>query len=215
MPGFFDSPGLRTFVLKDDAGDPLLDEDEKLVEKFLGVGLAFEKEDPRKNMGTGTLLLTNSRIIFLGARCSFDFDARFIALHAVSRDVESYSKPCLYCQFARDEGFGGDEYGEDQDEGISGEDSSRLVSDEDLVGELQRIAALSVECFFAPSNEDDLLPLFEALSQVALLNPDPEESGYEHEDSEEDHIYFDHEEAMRKLAHLDSVLIEPEDGSGL
>jgi len=206
MASFFDSPSMRTWVLTED-GEPVLDEGEEVVFRIGSVELTFDKSDPHKNMGVGRLLITQSRIIFLGPRHSLDFDVRFIVLHAVSRDVESYPRPCLYCQLARDD----DGVGED-----SGEDDASLPylqEVEALSGDMERIAAHAVEMFLAPTDESDLIPLFEAFSNAALLNPDPQEPGYEDgDDDEDDELIYNEEEVWR--GHLDSQT-PPTPGGGL
>jgi hypothetical protein len=213
-----DKPGMRLFVLRTDDGTmPSVDEpSESILFRLEGVELSFDKQDARKHMGTGTLFVTQLRVIFLGSKQSFDFDVRFIALHAVSRDAESFPKPCLYCQFARDE----DEMGFDEEGGeiggsehMSGTEEQPL-SEEGTAGELELIASRALEMFLAPANDGDLLPLFNAFSNAALLNPDPVEPG--HEDGEDDDDLFYNLDEVELgaaqagvLEHLESVFKPP------
>ena len=200
---------MRLVVLRtEDGKSPLLDDEETVTFSLEGVELSFAVDEPRKHMGTGTLFITQSRVIFLGLKQSFDFDVRFIALHAVSRDARSYPRPCLYCQFARDEEFDNGECEDEADEMLIGEE-------EELVGELERIATRANEMFLAPAKDADLMPLFEAFSQAALLNPDPVEPGHE-DDEDDDELFYNQEEvvlgaeAARVLDHLDNVFTGPE-----
>jgi hypothetical protein len=80
--------------------------------------------------------------------------------------------------------------------------------------------------FLAPTDESDLIPLFEAFSNAALLNPDPQEQGYEDgDDEEDDELIYNEEEVWRGhldatsptsgglavLEHLDSLLVVPKE----
>jgi hypothetical protein len=211
MATLFDCPGMRLFVLKTESNSPVLDDGESVVYKLENVEIAFDKDSPKANAGRGTLYITQSRIFFISARCSFDIDVRFIALHAVSRDADSYPVPCLYCQFAREED---DNYsdGEGDDENETGDGIN-----EDLAGELQRLASIAVEMFLAPSDEADVMPLFDAFSRAALSNPDPVEPGHEDNERDDELIYNIQEVELGAhqaaiLDHLESVFNEPNQG---
>jgi len=204
----FDCPGMRLFVLKTESNTPVLDDGESVAYELGDVELAFDRDNPRANAGRGTLYITQSRIFFISGKCSFDIDVRFIALHAVSRDEDSYPVPCLYCQFAREEDDNFSD-GEDDDENDTGDSSG-----EDLAGELQRLASTAVEMFLAPSNEADVMPLFDAFSRAALSNPDPVEPGHEDDEGDDELIYNIQEVELGAqqaaiLDHLESVFHEP------
>ena len=115
-------PCMRRFV-QVEAGVPvLLSESEALLHSLTHISLTFSAEQrPR----SGCLFVTTSRFVWLAeekkddedeeegssecvSECvservsdAYDFDVKFIALHAVSRDPASYERPCLYCQVLR------------------------------------------------------------------------------------------------------------------
>lgn len=169
-------------------------DEESVVYSLSNVELSFDKDQPSSSMGRGVVHITQSRILWLGTQQSFDFDVRFIALHAISRDLESYPLPCLYCQFARDE---------------PADDVQEADRDEDDM--MQDIATNALEMFLAPADEAALLPLFEAFSNASLMNPDPVEPGHEHDADEDDELIcnldeIETERGNRVLMHLESLL---------
>jgi len=137
-----------------------------------------------KSIGSGQLFITSKRVIWIGSDNAYDFDVPYIVLHAITKDAESYSKPCIYCQLDCDEP---EEEGDAMD-----------------------------EMFLAPENEDDLMKVFNALSNAALNNPDPPEEG---EQEGDDELIFNTEEVelgarqARTLNHLESVFILPSEDS--
>ncbi len=50
--------------------------------------------------GAGKLYITSKRVLWIGETVdsAFDYDVAYVVLHAVTRDEESYPKPCVYCQ---------------------------------------------------------------------------------------------------------------------
>lgn len=179
---FVEKPGSRSFVPCGEDGIPELWEGEVVNFELSGCEIAFSAA--AGPLGKGKLYITSKRVLWIGENVdsAFDYDVPFIALHAVSRDVDSYPKPCIYCQLDVEE--------EDEE-------------DEDV----------NTEVFFAPSDESDLMKMFDALSHAALLNPDPEVDG---EEFLGDFIYDADEiaegsEQARILNHLDSVFVEPGD----
>jgi nucleotide-sensitive chloride channel 1A len=90
---------------------PVLDEDEELLYRLENVKLAWgggeETDEPPRDGGDGAeegiLAVTSARICWLGKTKSIEFDVPYIALHAVSRDPNTYPKPCLYCQLDEEE----------------------------------------------------------------------------------------------------------------
>ena len=188
-----EKPGSRCYVEVDDSGVPSLWENETLDYQLEKCELSFDASVGA--IGTGKLYITSKRLIWLGEsvdRC-FDCDIPFIGLHAVTRDEQSYPKPCIYCQFNIDDDdalYGNDEEEDDGEE--EGENS---------------------EMFLVPEKEEDLMKLFDALSHAAMLNPDPEEEG---DELEGDFIYDLSEvelgaEQARALDHLESVFHLPGD----
>lgn len=142
----------------------------------------------KEDSSTGVLYVTSQRILFINPQRSLDFDVSFIMLHAVSKDPVFFPKSCIYCQFNMDE------------------------PDEEEEGEEE-----PTECFFAPSDEEELMPMFETFSQAAALNPDPEDEEMEDDYTckySTDDLIFNEEEVMHganaaKLAEWESKFIEP------
>ena len=194
---------MRMFCLIAGEGrEPVMISDEESIQyRSTDVELSFDKSEASRNMGRGALYLTQSRILWIGKQQSFDIDVRFIALHAISRDADSYPVPCLYCQFARDEGAFAD--GRDAE----GDADADVMED---------ISANALEMFLSPASEDELLPLFEAFSNASLMNPDPVEPGHEDEGEGGDDLIYNLDEvhmgsaqANRVLEHLESLLPDP------
>lgn len=111
-------------------------------------------------------------------------------MHALTHDVNTYPKPCLYCQLDSSSEYGTADSSED--------DFS--------------------ECFFVPcsGDENNLLRLFEAFSEAAERNPDPnEEDDDDFFVTGDDDLIFDADEARlgaeqtRRLEHLESVFVAP------
>jgi hypothetical protein len=151
--------------------------------------------DPAKRIGAGKLYITSKRLLWIGSEKAFDFDIPFITLHAVSKDPQTYVKPCVYCQVDTED----DEmYGENDDD----EDTDDQIT----------------EFYLIPEEEKDLSTIFEALSHAALLNPDPEDE-MEGDGGEGEFIFNQDEvrlgaEQARILDHLESVFeFPPEDNN--
>jgi hypothetical protein len=167
---------------------PELWEDETIDYTLDDVEINFSAEKPP--VGTGKLFITSKRVIWLGKGDeAYDFDVPYIVLHAVTRDADSYPKPCIYCQLDCEEAEGD----EDDEEEEPGE-----VLD---------------EMFLVPSNEEHLTAMFNALSAAALNNPDPAEDW---EQEGDDELIYNAEEVelgaeqARTLEHLESVFNIPE-----
>lgn len=187
-------PGSRCLVECDEAGGPKLWDNETLDYQLNKCEISFNATTGA--LGVGKLYITSKRLIWLGDSVdnAYDYDIPYIGLHALSRDEQSYPKPCIYCQFDIDE----DEAAYDDVEGDEEE------GDED---------EQQTEMFLIPESEEDLMKLFNALSHAAMLNPDPEEEG---DELEGDFIYDLSEvqlgaEQARALDHLESVFHLPGD----
>lgn len=98
-------PSMRRFVDCEE-DKPVLHEDEILNYQLENIEIAFEPESP---LGNFTLYITTSRFILIGQDLAFEFDVPFIIMHALSRDPDSYHKPCIYCQLDQEEGESPDE----------------------------------------------------------------------------------------------------------
>ena len=174
---------MRRFVPCTDANVPELWDNEEINLKLEDVELCVNSE--KGPIGRGTLYVTTKRVLWLGvSEETFDFDVPYIVLHAISRDENSYPKPCVYCQL---------EYECEGDADQRDEDTENDVID---------------ELFIVPSKDEEVRVIFDALSHAALLNPDPPEEGEQEGDDEliynTDEVNLGAEQA-RALAHLESV----------
>ena len=171
------APSLRQFVLlnEDDPSLPILNEGEDTIHVNKQMHLSFSSSEVGER---GVLYITNRRVIWLGEH-SYDIDVPYIILHAISHDVASFPRPCIYCQFDLEETV------------LDNED------EEDNV--------LS-EMFLVPEEESDLQVIFEALSTAAMANPDEvedDEAGQFFYDNTNVHLTADGEAT---LSHLDNLL---------
>eukprot|EP00698_Gefionella_okellyi_P008620 TRINITY_DN2142_c0_g2_i1.p1 TRINITY_DN2142_c0_g2~~TRINITY_DN2142_c0_g2_i1.p1 ORF type:complete len:224 (+),score=42.81 TRINITY_DN2142_c0_g2_i1:65-736(+) len=162
---------LTTLVSKQPNGVPDLEEGEQIRATFTAVQLFFETGHCE---GSGSLFLTNQRLIWINSGIGADFavDFRSIILHAVSRDVSEFSHEHLLCQIADKlplhvataqvvptaaAPVAGSEEGSDDDE----DDSDDYESDEP-----------SFEVRFVPSDPLALSGIFDEMRACSLLNPD-------------------------------------------
>ena len=95
-----DRPGMRRF-LDVENGDIVLKPEEEVIYSLNNIEVAFSSVDLA--VGRFNLKITNQRITLLNSDTCYEFDVPFIALHAISRDPESYPKPCIYCQLDQEE----------------------------------------------------------------------------------------------------------------
>jgi hypothetical protein len=188
-------PCMRRYVpcSEQDANVPELWEGETIDYSLDDVEINFRSDAPA--VGAGKLYITSKRVIWLGQDDkAFDFDVPYIVLHAVTRDADSYPKPCVYCQLDAEE--------EDNDQG-----------EEEVDGENESNNEVYDEMYLVPSSEEHLTAIFNALSAAALNNPDPPE---EWEQEGDDELIYNTEEVAlgaeqaRTLAHLESVFHVPE-----
>lgn len=199
MAMFLEKPGMRHYVPvveveEGGVSHPELWENETLDFSLENVKFTWSSKSPA---ASGTLYITSKRVIWLGADASYDFDVPYITLHAVSRDPATYPAPCVYCQLDAEEDLG------DINQGISenGEEDDQIEEEED-----------HTEMFLVPDDEADVLRLFEALSQAALLNPDPEDD----EEGDDDFIFNADEVNLgaaqaAALNAWESKFVDPED----
>ncbi|RXH94926.1 hypothetical protein DVH24_024610 [Malus domestica] len=83
-----------------------------------------------------------------------------ISLHAVSRDPEAYTSPCIYTQIETED---------DEDESDGSDSESNGVLDLSKITEMRLV----------PSDPNQLDSLFEVFCECAELNPEPIEEGEE------------------------------------
>eukprot|EP01084_Bolivina_argentea_P292559 502983_1 len=95
-----------------------LETDETLIQTELNVALCWGIVEGTGSTGTencesssngcldegvGELVITSSRVCWLGPSSSTEIDVPYIVLHAVSRDPATFPKPCIYCQLGEGE----------------------------------------------------------------------------------------------------------------
>jgi hypothetical protein len=91
---------------------PNLEVGERVLTKLAAVTLASsyeEDEDKLRNRGEGTLFITSLRVVWLPTSSEtepFECEATSLNMHAVSREgVESFARPCIYCQLDQTKGL--------------------------------------------------------------------------------------------------------------
>ncbi|OVA07652.1 Methylosome subunit pICln [Macleaya cordata] len=159
--------GLRNFSerIGDGAGEPVLDAEngEELMHVQPGVAIVLgngAQESP------GTLYISTKRVVWLSdleREKGYAVDFLSISLHAVSRDPEAYSVPCIYTQIET-------EAGEDEDS----DSESNETLDVSKITEMRLI----------PSDPGQLDDLFDIFCECAELNPEPDE------EQEEEHNWI-------------------------
>ncbi|KAH9307646.1 hypothetical protein KI387_035557, partial [Taxus chinensis] len=110
----------------------------------------------------GTLYITTRRLIWLSdedKQHGYGVDFLSISLHAVSRDPDAYTLPCIYAQIESTETDGsGDEELDDKNSANDGDLDLSQVTEIRLV----------------PSDANTLDDLFKVLCACAELNPEPD-----------------------------------------
>jgi nucleotide-sensitive chloride channel 1A len=103
-------PSMRCYVPCNDINEPEMWENEEVDFKLNEVEISFLNDG---NVGfIGTLYITTKRIIWISEIKAYDFDVTFITLHAITRDPDSYPRPCIYCQFDSEQEIGDNTYDE-------------------------------------------------------------------------------------------------------
>merc|ERR1711964_240974 len=75
---------------------PFLEQDEEVRFKS-----RCDFEQGGEPMGPGLLFVTTARLTWLSTADGtkgYSWDYRMVILHAICRDVETYPRPCIYCQ---------------------------------------------------------------------------------------------------------------------
>ncbi|XP_076933088.1 chloride conductance regulatory protein ICln-like isoform X2 [Bidens hawaiensis] len=144
--------GVRLFT----AGEPVLDADngEELMHRQPAVAIVLGNRPPES---PGTLYISTKQLIWLSDTDNtkgYAVDFLSVSLHAVSRDPDAYSAPCIYTQI--DTG----------DEDVESEDSD---SESDDTLDLSKITEMRL----VPSDPNQLDVLFEVFNECAELNPEP------------------------------------------
>ncbi len=100
MSEFNLAPTYRKYVEFNDTNDKiLLRNEEYMIEIFSDIELSFNPDLP--SLGNGILCITSDRIIWYNNEKSiiYDYDVPYIVLHAITNDICSFPRPCIYCQF--------------------------------------------------------------------------------------------------------------------
>ncbi|KAF9668252.1 hypothetical protein SADUNF_Sadunf15G0109700 [Salix dunnii] len=152
------APGLRQFTERtgDGAGEPLLDIEngEDLMYVQPGVSIVIGNRSPESE---GTVYISTKKVVWLSdvdRTKGYSVDFLSLSLHAVSRDPEAYSSPCIYTQI---------ETGEDGDESEDSDSECNHALDLLKVTEMRLV----------PSDPGQLDTLFQILCECAELNPEP------------------------------------------
>ncbi|KAL9338371.1 hypothetical protein Peur_070140 [Populus x canadensis] len=159
------APGLRQFTERrgDGAGEPVLDNEngEDLMYVQPGVSIVIGNRSPESQ---GTVYISTKKVVWLSdvdRTKGYAVDFLSLSLHAVSRDPEAYSSPCIYTQI---------ETGEDGNESEDSDSESSDALDLSKVTEMRLV----------PSDPGQLDTLFQILCDCAELNPEPIEDNEEH-----------------------------------
>ncbi|XP_050384967.1 chloride conductance regulatory protein ICln [Argentina anserina] len=159
--------GIREFtaiVERDGVHQPILDEQngEELMHVQPGVSIVLGSHPPQS---PGTLYISSRQVVWLSDTIrtkGYAVDFLSISLHAVSRDPEAYTSPCIYAQI---------ETGADEDESEGSDSESNGVLDLSKITEMRLV----------PSDPNQLDSLFDVFCECAELNPEPTEENEEEE----------------------------------
>ncbi|XP_052185701.1 chloride conductance regulatory protein ICln isoform X1 [Diospyros lotus] len=158
--------GLRLFTdrVGDGAGAPVIDSgnDEELVLVQPGVSVVLAGGPPES---PGTLYISTKQVVWLSdvdRAKGYAVDFLSVSLHAVSRDPEAYSSPCIYTQIETG--------AEDEDESGGSDSEMNETLDLSKIREMRLV----------PSDPNQLDTLFEIFCKCAELNPEPIEGEEEH-----------------------------------
>ncbi|CAN6569266.1 unnamed protein product [Malus baccata var. baccata] len=157
--------GIKEFtarVERNGVDEPVLDavNGEELMHVRPGVSIVLGNQPPEF---PGTLYISTKQVIWLSdtdKAKGYAVDFLSISLHAVSRDPEAYTSPCLYTQIET----------EDDEDESDGSDSER---NGDL--DLSKVTEMRL----VPSDPNQLDALFEVFCECAELNPEPIQEGEE------------------------------------
>jgi hypothetical protein len=159
---------------------PILNDDETIDYKLDEIELAFEEN---KIYGIAQLFITTQRIIIRVKEndTSLEFDPQYIVLHAITRDINSYPKPCVYCQL--DKEFDDNDDEEEIDNNDNNEEDNEISSENNIEDNKRKFSSTKTsstnnipnpnifvllnpsEMYLAPKDENDLLTMFEAFSR--------------------------------------------------
>ncbi|KAB2598541.1 chloride conductance regulatory protein ICln-like [Pyrus ussuriensis x Pyrus communis] len=157
--------GIKEFtarVERNGVDEPVLDavNGEELMHVQPGVSIVLGNQPSEF---PGTLYISTKQVIWLSdtdKAKGYAVDFLSISLHAVSRDPEAYTSPCLYTQIETEDD-------EDESDG----------SDSECNGDLDLSKVTEIR--LVPSDPNQLDSLFEVFCECAELNPEPIQEGEE------------------------------------
>lgn len=181
--------GLRVFTERSNdgaAGAPILDTDngEELMHVQPSVSIVLGNRTPES---PGTLYISTKQVIWLGdteRTKGYAVDFLSVSLHAVSRDPEAFSSPCIYTQI---------DTGDEDDESESSDSESNGTLDLSKITEMRLV----------PSDPNQLDTLFEVFCECAELNPEPVE-----EEDEQEHNWIFSADQLGPAMGIDGVDLE-------
>lgn len=159
--------GLREFtarVERNGVDEPVLDAEngEELMHVQPCVSIVLGNRPPES---PGTLYISTKKVVWLSdvdRAKGYAVDFLSISLHAVSRDPEAYTSPCIYTQIETED---------DEHESDGSDSECNGVLDLSKITEMRLV----------PSDPNQLDSLFEVFCECAELNPEPiEEAEEEH-----------------------------------
>ena len=157
-------------------GLPVLEDNERIILSHANVACFL---DPERSEGSGAMHVTTRFVYWFSAddiERGYRLQYNWISMHAVSRDPESFARPCVYCQLdlppaapsfmCMDGGDAGEEEAGASADAEADEAEDGMADDPfDEVSEIR----------FVPADDAAINAIFTAMSDGAALNPDPEE----------------------------------------
>ncbi|KAK8819207.1 hypothetical protein WA538_001780 [Blastocystis sp. DL] len=124
----------------------------------------------------GSLYLTQNNVIYVSGPeddKSIIFEYPALGVHAVCHEPEVFERPCIYCQIS-------DPCIDDEEQGVMFGDPEMEMNDEEPceVGEEEEEEVGEeesdvFEILFSPKDPAFIDPLFDQISQIQLLHPEP------------------------------------------
>eukprot|EP00898_Chlorokybus_atmophyticus_P000788 jgi/Chlat1/170/Chrsp1S00230 len=134
---------------------------------------------PSGYLHPGTLYITTKRLAWLSdasLQTGYAVDLRFLTVHAVSRDLESFPQPCIYAQIYSEDDEDGDMHESDEEEVDDDRQGAAAQPPAGANGVMGNVTGVA-EIRFIPEDPSLLNHIFGVLSECAALNPDMEEDG--------------------------------------
>ncbi len=183
-------------------GLPVLEDNERIILSHANVACFL---DPERSEGSGAMHVTTKFVYWFSAEDverGYRLQYNWISMHAVSRDPESFARPCVYCQLDLPPAapsfmcMDGGDAGEEDEADAGAADDAEEADDADNGMADDPFDSLS-EIRFVPADDAAINAIFTAMSDGAALNPDPEEDA---EGAGE--FVFDEDEVAQGVADL-------------